>query len=93
MFDIIKSAIVPKKIPKKSWLNITDEIVAPSRASNPSAAEVKIKKPTITRMITVTKNGRSTVFFIFIPLEVERGRNTSPPTVRYTCNIQPLYHG
>src|SRR3989338_100591 len=55
----IKSATPPPMMPKKIWLNATEEKRAPSRARSPSDAEEKIKKPPTTSNSTMPSSVRS----------------------------------
>ncbi|MFC1733931.1 hypothetical protein ACFL6I_26820, partial [candidate division KSB1 bacterium] len=64
IFAIIKRKMVPSIIPKKIWLNATEEKRAPSLAKSPSEAEVKIKKPKTTSVPVIIRSERSMDFIL-----------------------------
>src|SRR3989344_6784288 len=69
MRDRMIRAMPPHKNPNSSWLTATEVKLAPSRASNPSAAEVNMRRPNTTRVKNTSKNGVS-IDLPFIPLEI-----------------------
>jgi hypothetical protein len=58
IFVIVIKNNVPKIIPKKIWLNATEEKRAPSLAKRPKEADVKIKNPNTTNIAVIIRSER-----------------------------------
>ena len=59
----MKQANVPRKSPKKVWLNATFEYFTACFDKRPKEAEENIKKPTTRSMIMEIRKGMSTLIF------------------------------